>query len=618
MLNGITPYELVFGKEPNINHLRSFGCLCFAMILNNNDKFSKKSEKCVFVGYSNFKKGYKLYSLKNKTLFYSKDVKFYENIFPLKLTKTNDTSPENSSNTNLLNFFDTPYFPNPNPTDTLPNDDAETESEDNDGESSVSGSISNSMSESLDNDATTDDIAHSSTDDNRVEPGSISEGNHKILNIQSEPITQRRSERASKLPTKLSEYVLDEKVKYGIQRHVKYSHLSKENYCFSTNLNKTLEPSSYYEACTNKDWVSAMNTKMEALNRNDTWVITDLPLNKKPIGCKWIYKIKYKSNGDIERYKARLVAKGYNQREGVDHDETFSPVVKIVTIRCLISMAVNQDQGICLSQRKYCMELLAKYGLLTCKPASTPIESKLVIIDDPINKKDKPLKNITEYQKPLGKLIYLTHTRPDISYVVHSLSQFMHSPLTSHLKLALRFLKYLKNAPEKGIHICKTNSLVLMGYVDSDWAKCKATRRFVTGFSVFFGKSLVSWKSKKQIVVARSSAEAEYRALATVTCEIMWLLNLLRDFKLEIEKPVLIFCDNKAALQIAVNPVFHDKTKHFEIDLHFVRDKINESIIKPSKIESANNLADVFTKGLSVDQLTHLLEGLNMFDPFKT
>ncbi|GJT26336.1 putative RNA-directed DNA polymerase [Tanacetum coccineum] len=254
---------------------------------------------------------------------------------------------------------------------------------------------------------------------------------------------------------------------------------------------------------------------------------------------------------------------------------------------------------------------------LACKPASTPIESKLVIIDKPINKKDMPLKNITEYQKLLGKLIYLTHTRPDISYVVHSLSQFMHSPLTSHLKLDLRVLKYLKNAPRKGIHISKINSLVLIGYVDSDWAKCKATRRSVTGFSVFFGKPLVSWKSKKQTIVSRSLAEAEYRALATVTCEIMWLLNLLRDFKLEIEKHVLIFCDNKAALQIAVNPVFHDRTKHFEIDLHFVRGKIIEGIIKPLKIESTNNLADMFTKGLSADQLTFLLEGLNMSDPFK-
>ncbi|GJY23508.1 ribonuclease H-like domain-containing protein [Tanacetum coccineum] len=158
-----------------------------------------------------------------------------------------------------------------------------------------------------------------------------------------------------------------------------------------------------------------------------------------------------------------------------------------------------------------------EYGLPACKPYKTPIESKLVVTDKPLHKKDKILSNITEYQKLLGKLIYLTHTRPDISYSVHCLSQFMHSPLQSHQKLAFRVLKYLKGAPRKRIHITKGANLNLKAYVDSDWAKCKATIRSVTGFSIFMGNSLVSWKSKKQTVVARSSAEAEYRALASVT-----------------------------------------------------------------------------------------------------
>lgn len=483
---------------------------------------------------------------------------------------------------------------------------------------------------------------------------------------------------------------------------------------------------------------------MEALIRNETWEITELPPGIKAIGAKWIYKIKYLSNGDIERYKARLVAKGLNQREGVDYDETFSPVVKIVTVRCLISLAVNNEwplfqldvnnaflygnltedvymtlppryfsandqrvcklkkslyglkqaprkwneklrqtlikngfkqskseyslfvknennhfigllvyvdyivvtgsnleevnkvkeflktnfqikdlgelkyflgievlrneNGICLSQRKYCRDLLADYGLLACKPSQTPIESKLVISDKPISKKDKLLKNITEYQKSLGKLIYLTHTRPDISYAVHSLSQFMHSPLESHLKLGLRILRYLKQAPGKGILISKGQNTNLCSYSDSDWAKCRSTRRSVTGFAIFLGNSLVSWKSKKQTVVSRSSAEAEYRALASVTCEVIWLANLLQDLNIKTAKPVTMHCDNKAAIQIASNPVFHDRTKHFEIDLHFIRDKIIEGIIKPSKIESAKNTADILTKGLAADQHKFLLE----------
>ncbi|GJW98868.1 ribonuclease H-like domain-containing protein [Tanacetum coccineum] len=159
-----------------------------------------------------------------------------------------------------------------------------------------------------DSGATHDDLVITSPiDNNIVDPNSTFEGNgFNIQNVVNEPIIQRRSKRTSKLPTKLSDFVLDNKVKYGIDKVI-----------------------------------ATMNNEIEALNRNETWEITQLPPGRKPIGCKWIYKVKYKSNGDIERYKARLVAKGYNQREGVDYDETFSHVVKIVTVRCLINIAVN-------------------------------------------------------------------------------------------------------------------------------------------------------------------------------------------------------------------------------------------------------------------------------------
>ncbi|GJY13867.1 putative RNA-directed DNA polymerase [Tanacetum coccineum] len=198
----------------------------------------------------------------------------------------------------FLNFFHTPYLQNSNPTNTLPDDETETESQDNDGELFSDDGI-NTNDESLGNDANTNDITYSSNDDNTVEHNSTSKSNHNIQNFNSEPVVQRRSGRVSNLPSKFFDFVLDDKV-------------------------------------------AAMNTKMEALNKNNTWVVTNLPPERKPIGCKWIYKIKYKSNEDIERYKARLVAKGYSQKEGVDYDETFSPMVKMVTIMCLISLAVNQ------------------------------------------------------------------------------------------------------------------------------------------------------------------------------------------------------------------------------------------------------------------------------------
>ncbi|GJX81388.1 ribonuclease H-like domain-containing protein [Tanacetum coccineum] len=170
-------------------------------------------------------------------------------------------------------------------------------------------------------------------------------------------------------------------------------------------------------------------------------------------------------------------------------------------------------------------------------------------------------------------------------------SKFMHAPLQSLLKLAFKVLRYLKNAPGKGISFNKGNDLNLKVYVDSDWAKCKVTRKSITGYAVFMGESLVSWKSKKQSMLSKSSAEAEYRAMNSVTCEVIWILKILAELNVDTE------C---SAIQIAANPVFHERTTHFEIELFFFREKVASGVVKTVKVKSADNIADIFTKGLSV------------------
>nr|GEW72590.1 ribonuclease H-like domain-containing protein [Tanacetum cinerariifolium] len=234
-------------------------------------------------------------------------------------------------------------------------------------------------------------------------------------------------------------------------------------------------------------------------------------IRRKDITRKWVFKVKYKASGEIKRFKTKLVAKGFNQKEGIDYEETFSLVVKIVTARYLeedINMnfpegysdknvleyevfnrrlrklkyfmgieVLDVDNGICLTQRKYCTELHSEFGMLACKPCNTPKEA------NPENTKvificgdDEPLTGITHYQKLVGKLIYLTMTRHDISYAVHCLSQVMHSPMKSHLRLAFRVLRYLKKEHGLGISFKQSNNANLRVFVDSDWAKCKATR----------------------------------------------------------------------------------------------------------------------------------------------
>ncbi|GKD47514.1 ribonuclease H-like domain-containing protein [Tanacetum coccineum] len=242
--------------------------------------------------------------------------------------------------------------------------------------------------------------------------------------------------------------------------------------------------------------------------------------------------------------------------------------------------------GLCLTQRKYCLELLHDFGLLGCKPVMTPLPENIVLAHKE-SENDKFLVNFANYQRLVGKLIYLTLTRPDISYVVHCLSQHMHSPLKSHLDIAMRVLKYLKLAPGYGIQFSKRNSVFdINAFSDSDWAKCPVTRRSVSGYCVFVNGCLVSWKSKKQSTLSRSSAEAEYRSMASVTCEIMWIVKIMKDLNVDNLIPANLYCDNKSAIQIAANPVMHEKTKHFDLDVHLIREKVSSGLIKTVKVDS--------------------------------
>jgi len=265
-------------------------------------------------------------------------------------------------------------------------------------------------------------------------------------------------------------------------------------------------------------------------------------------------------------------------------------------------------QGIQICQRKYALDILASSGTLGSRPSKLSMDQNLRLSKD----KDDILSDPTYYRKLVGKLLYLMITRPDISYSVQILSQFMDCPTNLHLTAAFKVLKYLKGAPRQGLFFPSINNLDLIAYCDSDWASCPDTRRSVSGFCIFLGSFLIFWKSKKQSVVSRSSAEAEYSAMAITGLEITWLRYLLTDLQVSHPHAATLHYDNKAALHIAFNPVFHERTKHIEIDCHLIRDKIQEGILKTAHISTKFQLADVFTKALPATLLSSYISKMGI------
>jgi hypothetical protein len=178
----------------------------------------------------------------------------------------------------------------------------------------------------------------------------------------------------------------------------------------------------------------------------------------------------------------------------------------------------------------------------------------------------------------------------------------MHDPRTGHIEVVYQILRYLKGTPGKGLWFRKNQNLDLEGYCDADWASSQDDRRSTSGYCIFVGGNLVSWQSKKQAVVARSTAEAEYRAMALALCEMMWLKSMLKELRLLRNETMLLHCDNVAAINIANNPVQFDRTKHVEIDIFFdiffIKEKIGSRVLQLEYIKSCNQLADCFTKGL--------------------
>jgi hypothetical protein len=271
----------------------------------------------------------------------------------------------------------------------------------------------------------------------------------------------------------------------------------------------------------------------------------------------------------------------------------------------------RSSKGIVLSQRKYVLDLLIETGMLGCRPCCSWVDKNHQIhayLGDPVDRE--------AYQRLVGRLIYLCHTRSDICYVVSVVSRYMHDPRTGHMDVVYRILRYLKGIPGRGLWFKRNKHMNLEGYCDTDWASSRNDRRSTSGYCVFVGGNLVSWRSKKQAVVARSTSEAEYREMALRICEMMWLKRLLGELKVLRNGTMRLHCGNVAAINIANNTVQFERTKHVEIDKFFIKEKIYSGVLRLEHINSCNQLVDCLTKGLGPSENESICNKMGMVDIF--
>ncbi|GJW99365.1 ribonuclease H-like domain-containing protein [Tanacetum coccineum] len=425
---------------------------------------------------------------------------------------------------------------------------------------------------------------------------------------------------------------------------------------------------------------STQHTHDQQPQSRRTWALVPRPANVNVVCSMWLFRHKFNGDGSLSRYKARLAANGRSQQQGIDCDETFSPVVKPSTIRTILSLAVlgewhihqldcslyglkqaprawfqrfasfvtrigfqhsKIDTSLFVFNRGSDIAYLLLYVddiVLTASSAAllqhiiTSLHNEFAMTDlGSLNyflgissqrsasgmflSQSKFVEEITLYRSLAGALQYLTFTCPDLSYAVQQISLYMHDPREPHFTALKRILRYVRSTLDYGLQLHVSFTAQLTAYTDVDWVGCPVTRRSTSGYCVFLGDNLLSWFAKQQVTLSRSSAEAEYRGIANVVVETVWIRNLLRELHTYLFTATLVYCDNVGAVYMSANPVQHQRTKHIEIDIHFVRDFVASGQVRVLHVPSRFQYADIFTKGLPTALFLEFRSSLNVRRP---
>ncbi|GJZ41257.1 retrovirus-related pol polyprotein from transposon TNT 1-94 [Tanacetum coccineum] len=270
----------------------------------------------------------------------------------------------------------------------------------------------------------------------------------------------------------------------------------------------------------------------------------------------------------------------------------------------LISQSLR---GIFLNQNKYALESLKKYRMGSSDPVDTPMVEKSKLDEDPQGKAVDP----TYYCGMVGTLMYLTTSRPDLTFVVCMCAWYQAKPIEKHLHVVKRIFKYLRGTINRGLWYPKDSFIALTAYADADHAGCQDTRRSTSGSMQLLGERLVSWLSKRQKNVAMSSTEAEYIALSDCCAQVLWMRSHLTDYGLGFNK-IPMYCDNKSVIALCCNNVQHSQSKHIDIRFQFIKEQVENGVVELYFVNTEYQLADIFTKALGRERIEFLINKLGM------
>ncbi|KAL6321217.1 hypothetical protein AAG906_016251 [Vitis piasezkii] len=572
-----------------------FGCVAFIHLHKNQcTKLDLCAVQCLFLGYGLHQKGYRCYDPSNHRTYVTMDVTFLESetfYSPTTSTSTLQGVPQNEE----LNWLRFDWEPVVSVSNTEP---------DVDTEPGVLPLVTEEQQPQQSIVSPHPTVSKDPSPKNILEVSSLNTPSTPVLTNDAHvgyelPYRHNRG----KPPDRYSPTIEDRRLKYPIANYVSTKTLPEPLKTFSYALSSCQVPTSVEEAMKDPRWVQAMKEEMEALLKNKTriliyiYIYMDIPSGyvantKGNIVCKLqrtLYGLKQSPRAWFGRFSTAMKKYGFQQsnsdhtlflkhRQGkltalivyVDNmiitgddseeiarlQEQLASKFEMKNLRGLkyfLGIEVSRSKrGIFLCQRKYILDLLTEVGLLDCKPTETSII---------LNHK------LGEYPKLVGKLIYLSHTRLDIAYVVSMVSQFMHCPSEDHMSVVMQILRYLKSSLGKGLMFSKIDHLRVEGYTDADWAGNITDRKSTSGYFTFVGGKLVTWRSKKQKVVALSSAEAEFRGMAKGLCELLWLRRLLTEIGFDPDSEMKLFCDNKAAIDISHNHIYCErKIFHHSLD----------------------------------------------------